>query len=158
MSRAPPINRNPSTSSNGVAFEAREASAEGSCGDPLLARARALRQHATFAERMLWARLRDLKRQGHHFCHQVRVGDFIADFACRRAKLIVELDGSQHGEPQNVRYDEARTAFLATRGYRVLRFWNGEVFEDRDRVVETILRALAPTRNASHSDLPRRGR
>jgi very-short-patch-repair endonuclease len=160
MSRIPPINRTLFTSPNGGgrAFEASEASAEGSGGGALLARARALRQFATPSERMLWAKLRELRKQGHHFCRQLRVGHVIADFACRRAKLIVELDGNHHGEQQTIRDDEARTAFLATRGYRVLRFWNQEVFEDRDGVVEAILRALAPTRNASHSDLPRWGR
>jgi very-short-patch-repair endonuclease len=85
---------------------------------------------------------------GFHFRRQAPIGDYIADFVCHRAKVIVEIDGSQHGEAENVLRDERRTAFLNSRGYRVLRFWNVEVIEGKEEVVAAILRE-APTRRAS---------
>jgi very-short-patch-repair endonuclease len=117
-----------------------------------------LRADPTDAERVLWATLRHFKAQGFHFRRQARINPYIADFACKGSKLIVELDGSQHGLAENVAYDEARTAFLNRRGYRVLRFANHEVFENRDGVAEAILRALTSTRRAARGDLPMLGR
>jgi very-short-patch-repair endonuclease len=94
-----------------------------------------------------------LKPLGFHFRRQAPIGDYIADFVCHRATIVVEIDGSQHGEPENVLRDERRTAFLNSRGYRVLRFWNVEVMERKEEVVAAILRA-APTRRAARVDLP----
>jgi very-short-patch-repair endonuclease len=91
--------------------------------------------------------LRALKPLGFHFRRQAPIGNYIADFVCHRAKVIVEIDGAQHGEPENALRDERRTEFLDSRGYRVLRFWNVEVMEGLEEVVATILRA-APTRRA----------
>jgi very-short-patch-repair endonuclease len=102
-------------------------------------RARSLRKHATDAERLLWRTLRQCKQIGLHFRRQVPIGSYIADFACHRAKIIVELDGSQHGEDDHVEYDSHRTAFLESRGYRVLRFWNGDVLADLEIVANYIL-------------------
>jgi very-short-patch-repair endonuclease len=121
------------------------------CGEPagggLLQRARYLRKHPTEAEYRLWFALRALKPLGFHFRRQAPIGNYIADFVCHRAKVIVEIDGAQHGEPENALRDERRTEFLDSRGYRVLRFWNVEVTEGLEEVVATILRA-APTRRA----------
>jgi very-short-patch-repair endonuclease len=111
--------------------------------------ARKLRANATDAERILWAALRDFKRAGLHFRRQSRIGPYIVDFECRKAKLVVELDGSQHGEADSVVYDEERTAFLDRRGYRVIRFWNHEVIKERARVVDAIA-------HAAHSPHPNR--
>jgi len=69
----------------------------------------------------------------------------VVDFFCPSAKLIVELDGGQHGVDQAVAYDENRTWFLEAKGYRVLRFWNAEVMKDRDVVTEAIWRAAQPS-------------
>ena len=102
-------------------------------------RARALRKSTTEAERVLWRSLRQFKQAGVHFRRQVPIGYYVADFACHRAKVVVELDGSQHGTDDAVDYDSARTAFLESRGYRVMRFWNGEVLTDHARVTEFIL-------------------
>ena len=102
-------------------------------------RARSLRKNATDAERLLWRTLRQFKQAGLHFRRQVPIGYYIADYACHRAKIIVELDGSQHGEDDGVKYDLERTAFLEARGYRVLRFWNGEVLADPETIAEFIL-------------------
>ena len=115
---------------------------------------------ATDAEGILWASLRSFKSQGFHFRRQARIGPYFADLACKGARLIVELDGSQHGTAASIAYDEARAAFLKTRGYRVLRFWNHEVFDNRDGVIEAILRALTspPDPRFARLDLPMLGR
>jgi very-short-patch-repair endonuclease len=101
-------------------------------------RARTLRKNATDAERLLWRSLRKLKTQGVHFRRQAQFGYYFVDFACHRAKLIVELDGSQHGDDEHVQYDVERTKFLESRGYRVLRFWNADVMANTDGVVNFI--------------------
>ena len=102
-------------------------------------RARSLRKHTTDAERLLWRTLREFKQAGLHFRRQVPIGSYVADFACHRAKIIIELDGSQHGEDDHVKYDSHRTAFLESRGYRVIRFWNGEVLADPRTIADFIL-------------------
>ena len=73
------------------------------------ARARKLRQNATDAERILWSELRDFKRGGMHFRRQAPFDRYVVDFVCHSHKLIVELDGSQHGEDGAIAYDEQRT-------------------------------------------------
>jgi very-short-patch-repair endonuclease len=156
MSRTPPINRRIFTTP--FAGNPRATAPQPSEGDDAIARARWLRAHATDAERILWPSLRLLRAQGHHFRRQVPLGKYFADFACKRAKLIVELDGAQHGTAEAMLDDDVRTKFLSTLGYRVLRFANDDVFDDRDGVIEAILRALTPTRPASQDDLPRWGR
>ena len=102
-------------------------------------RARALRKNTTDAERVLWRELREFKQAGIHFRRQAPFGRYFADFACHRAKIIVELDGGQHGHDDVVEYDAARTAYLESRGYRVLRFWNDEILTNLNSVADFIL-------------------
>ena len=83
--------------------------------------------------------LAEIKQAGLHFRRQAPFGNYVADFACQRAKPIVELDGDQHGSDQGVTYDTERTAYLNSRGYRVLRFANWEVVKERQRVLDHIL-------------------
>jgi adenine-specific DNA-methyltransferase len=83
-------------------------------------RVRQLRRNLTQAERLLWTRLRDRQLAGHKFRRQVAIGPFIGDFVCFDARLIVELDGGQHGQEWHLRHDEARTAWLEGKGFRVL--------------------------------------
>ncbi|HTQ15456.1 MAG TPA: DUF559 domain-containing protein [Rhizomicrobium sp.] len=109
-----------------------------------LERARHLRKHATPAERKLWRALRVLRPQGYHFRRQAPFGNYIADFVCHRASLIVELDGSQHGDTRQIAHDARRTVFLRGRGYTVLRFWNRDVLQNCAGVVEAIVRAAGP--------------
>jgi very-short-patch-repair endonuclease len=97
-----------------------------------------LRRDATDVERKLWAVLRNRQIDGRKFRFQATVGPFVADFLCVEAMLIVELDGSQHSEDA----DAERTRYLEERGYRVLRFWNNEVIENLDGVVQVIRAAL----------------
>jgi very-short-patch-repair endonuclease len=98
-------------------------------------RARSLRQSLTDAERKLWYALRDRRMQAVKFRRRAPVGPYIADFLCVQHKLVVEADGSQHGESAR---DEARDAWLARNGYRILRFWNHEILKAREDVLATI--------------------
>ena len=103
--------------------------------------ARKLRQNATDAERALWQQLRAARLGGHKFRRQASIGRYIVDFVCFGACLIVEVDGGQHAERQ--RQDAQRTAWLASQGFRVLRFWNTEVLGDVEAVKAVIARACA---------------
>ena len=105
-----------------------------------LQRSRALRHEATDAETKLWYALRERPFGNLKFRRQYPIGRFIVDFCCVEQKLIVELDGSQHAGQQT--YDEARTSELERRGYRVIRFWNFEVLEGLDEVLDRIKQAL----------------
>jgi very-short-patch-repair endonuclease len=102
--------------------------------------ARTLRNGATDAEKLLWQELRRGKLTGARFRRQVPIGPYVADFACLQNKLIVELDGSQHVE--RAAYDLERSAFFETLKFRVLRFWNGDLFGERASVIETIVHAI----------------
>jgi very-short-patch-repair endonuclease len=90
-------------------------------------RAQELRRNTTDAEKRLWRQLRRLDLDGSHFRRQVPIGPYIADFACMAARLLIEIDGSQHAEDRNKAHDDARTCWLEKEGYRVLRFWNSDV-------------------------------
>ncbi len=104
--------------------------------------AKILRQNQTDAEGLLWHYLRNKQLGGHKFRRQQPIGPYIADFACLSRKLLIELDGSQHAERKA--HDEERDAFLRQAGYRILRFWNNEVFENCFGVLESIYAALHP--------------
>ena len=101
--------------------------------------ARKLRVEMTDAERLLWSRLRG-EQLGHRFTKQFPIGKAVGDFACRGAKLVVELDGGQHD--RMARADAARTQVIEAHGYRVIRYWNSDVMENLDGVLEDILRHL----------------
>lgn len=101
---------------------------------------RELRQNTTDAEKHLWYFLRAKRLNGFKFRRQHLIQPFVVDFICLSKKLIVELDGSQHMENQH--YDEKRSAFLNSRGYRVLRFWNAEVFKETEAMLNEILNVL----------------
>jgi very-short-patch-repair endonuclease len=79
-----------------------------------------------------------LKPEGFHFRRQVPIGDYIADFACYRKCIIIELDGGQHSHTEREAADNARTANLAARGFRVIRFWNADVFNNLEGVIDKI--------------------
>jgi len=91
---------------------------------------RRLRHQATHAETRLWRAIRD-DALGTRFRRQHPVGNFIVDFACTEARLVIELDGGQHGGER----DAARDAELRAAGWRVVRYWNNEVMENLDGVL-----------------------
>lgn len=110
--------------------------------DPRTANARRLRREATPAERRLWLHLKQMDVPGGHFRRQAPMGPYFADFVHCAAKLVIELDGGQHGLPGLAERDARRTAYLEAQGFRVLRFWNHELTDNLDGVVETIFRAI----------------
>ncbi len=103
-------------------------------------KARELRKNRTDAEKRLWERLRRSRIDGFRFRQQAPIGKYIVDFVCFEAKLVVELDGGQHVEQAT--YDAKRTGWLETQGFRILRFWNNEVFENIEGVEEVVQVAL----------------
>jgi len=107
---------------------------------PLTPFARELRKDSTDAERKLWALLRNRTLLGCKFRRQFPIDPYVADFACVEKRLIVELDGGQHVDAAP--RDAERTAFLESRGYAVLRFWNDDVLLRTDQVLEEVLRNL----------------
>ena len=103
--------------------------------------ARKLRKNLTDAERHLWRHLRRRQSDGFKFRRQAPIGRYVVDFFCPDAELIVEIDGGQHAD--QMEYDANCTEWLESRGYRVLRFWNNEVLENTEGVIETIRAALS---------------
>jgi very-short-patch-repair endonuclease len=101
--------------------------------------ARKLRQGLTPAERKLWANIRN-DQLTVNFRRQHAIGSFIPDFVCIQKKLIIELDGSQHLEQEE--YDQERTKYFGSQGYKVIRFWNNQVMNDINGVIKAIQYAL----------------
>ena len=116
---------------------------------------RQLRGSQTTAEAKLWSCLWQIPLEGSHFRRQAPIGNFIVDFASHRLKLVIELDGIHHAETENAARDAKRTAWLELQGYRVVRFWNSEVFDELDSVLDTI-HAAVEERRQQMSTPPRR--
>lgn len=106
---------------------------------------RSLRKNFTDTERILWQKLRGVQVGGYKFRRQFPIGGYILDFYCIERKLAIELDGSQHSEDQSKIYDLNRTTYLGKQGIKVLRFWNNQVIENMDGVLEVIWRELERT-------------
>jgi len=102
-------------------------------------RAIELRRESTPAERKLWSRIRK-DQLGVTFRRQHAIGNYIPDFCSPKARLIIELDGSQHMEQEG--YDQERTEYLETKGFKVLRFWNNSVMNDIESVIRAIIQAM----------------
>ena len=100
--------------------------------------ARKLRRASTDAEQRLWHHLRARQLEGAKFTRQFPIGPHVADFACRAAHLVIELDGGQH----SAGVDAPRTASIEALGYCVLRFWNHDVLANTEGVLETIRHEL----------------
>jgi very-short-patch-repair endonuclease len=107
--------------------------------DNRVPRARALRRDATEAEKKLWQHLRRPPFKQHRFRRQATIGPYFADFASHQLRIVIEVDGGQHSYS---RPDEARTRYLEANGYRVLRFWNNEVYENISGVLLAIDTAI----------------
>lgn len=115
-----------------------------------LAHAKDLRGTQTDAEQALWYRLRARRLQGLKFRRQHPVPPYIVDFYCHSCRLVIELDGSQH----NDRVDATRTKYLEAQGLTVLRFWDNEVLQQLESVLESILQSI-DSRTLSPTPLPR---
>jgi crossover junction endodeoxyribonuclease RuvC len=101
---------------------------------------KSLRHLQTSAEGKLWQKLRNRQVLNHKFRRQHVLCGYIVDFVCLKEKLVIELDGEHHAD--RVNYDSERTLKLEEDGFKVLRFWNHEVFDSMDRVLEVIYHAL----------------
>lgn len=102
----------------------------------LISFAKELRNNCTDTERLLWRHLRNSQLEGVKFRRQQPIEAYIVDFISFDKKIVIELDGGQHAE--NITYDEQRDACLRENGYTVLRFWNNDVIQNTDGVLEVI--------------------
>jgi very-short-patch-repair endonuclease len=109
----------------------------------LLDNAKILRSNQTDAEQKLWYHLRAHRFMGKKFKRQKPIGRYVVDFVCLEEKLIIELDGGQHAE--SIEYDQVRDSWLRSEGYTVLRFWNNEMMNEMEGVLERIRLALSPS-------------
>jgi very-short-patch-repair endonuclease len=106
--------------------------------NPITERARSLRKAQTDAESKLWYYLRAKRFYDLKFKRQEPIGPYYVDFVCRTKKIIIELDGGHHAEEFQKEYDDVRTQYLESRDYKVIRFWNAEVFENPEGVLQTL--------------------
>ena len=104
--------------------------------------ARELRKNMTEAESFLWQRIRRKQLKGRQFYRQKNIGNYIVDFYCPSAKVIVELDGGQHYTEEGMRRDQIRDNYLESRGFKILRFSDREVFKNIEGVLERIFEHL----------------
>ena len=100
--------------------------------------ARDLRKNMTEAEHRLWYFLRNKQLDGYRFRRQHPIAPYIADFACVRESLIIEVDGATHGEADEMAYDAARTEFLLSQGWKIVRYGNEEIYKNVDDVLDDI--------------------
>jgi very-short-patch-repair endonuclease len=107
--------------------------------------AKRLRRDATLAEQKLWQQLRNRRLAGVKFRRQMPIGPYVVDFICLEQGLVIEVDGSQHGEQVNQIHDEARTAYLNQLGFRVIRVWNNDVLGRLNAVLDFIRLSLRQT-------------
>ena len=109
------------------------------CNAPALKKRRSeLRKSQTEVEKALWGKLRNRQLSGIKFFRQYSLGSYILDFYSPTLKLAIELDGGQHAEQDNREYDESRSEYLRSQGVKVLRFWNNEVIENMEGVLQKI--------------------
>jgi very-short-patch-repair endonuclease len=120
-------------------------------------KARALRKRLTPQEVKLWVKLRELKAFGFHFRRQTPIDRYIVDFVSFSARIIVEVDGGQHGMQEHIQSDRERDAFLQSQGFRVLRFWNSDVDQNLDGVMQSIVDGLKTPTPALRADPPHKG-
>ena len=114
----------------------------------LKGKARQLRKNLTDGEKALWSRLRNKQLFGIQFYRQKPIGEYIVDFFAPRAKLVVEVDGSQHNVGEHIEKDRFRDGYLASLGLKVLRFNSREVLKENDAVMEIIYRMITDQLNA----------
>ena len=108
----------------------------------LLLRSRELRNNMTDTEKALWSRLRGKQLKGYQFYRQKIIGNYIVDFYCAKAKLVVEVDGAQHYSEEMLEADKQREDYLRENALTVIRFSNLEVRKSLDGVVEGVLECL----------------
>ena|SRR6266850_1539093 len=120
----------------------------------LLNFAKRMRSGAPDAEKRMWSILRSRKLSGHKFRRQYPIGGFIVDFYCVKERMAIELDGEQHADDEDLKYDARRTQRLNELGVRVLRFWDHDVLKDTDVVTESIWQMLMSSSEPSPPPSP----
>ena len=106
--------------------------------------ARNLRKTSTIQEKRMWNLLKNRQFYNLKFKRQQPIGNYIVDFICKEAKIIIEIDGGQHNNSKNIEYDNIRTEFLNSLGYKVIRFWNNEIYENIDGVMSKLKEEINP--------------
>jgi len=106
--------------------------------DDLKQKARFLRNNMTEQEQKLWNIIRNRQFYNYRFLRQYRIGNYIVDFICRSKKIIVEVDGGQHNFDKNIEYDNNRTEYLKSKGYKIIRFWNNDIDNNISGVYEKL--------------------
>ena len=101
-------------------------------------KSRDLRKNMTPQERKLWYIIKNRQFFGYRFRRQFPLGQYIVDFICRAKKIIIEIDGGQHNEIKNIQYDNKRTEYLISEGYKVIRFWNNDIDKNIGGVYEKL--------------------
>ena len=117
-------------------------------------KSRILRKNLTDAERLLWKHLRYHQLSGWKFRRQQLIGSYIVDFSCDEGRLIIELDGGQH--ISQMEYDRERSAWLESQGFRILRFWNHQVFQELEAIKQVIWTTLNSPALSPHLHPPAR--
>ena len=105
-------------------------------------RARELRKKQTSAEELLWVLIRNRQLHGFKFRRQHQFGDYVADFYCHEAQLVIECDGSVHEDNEQWHHDQNRDAYMIAQGLRVVRFSNAAILNDPESVLDEIVRSL----------------
>ena len=103
-----------------------------------ITKAKNMRSNMTKEEHIIWNLVRAKRFLGFKFKRQVLIGEYIVDFVCQEKMLIVEIDGGQHNETEKIEYDNKRTEYLESLGYKVVRFWNNDVRNNIEGVYDTI--------------------
>ena len=103
---------------------------------------KALRHNQTIPEQILWRAIRSRRFCGFKFRRQVQIGNYIVDFICYDKNLVIELDGREHLTPEKLEYDANRTAFLEEKNYRVVRYYNTDIFNHLDDVLQDLWNKL----------------
>lgn len=109
----------------------------------ILQRARVLRRDATKAEQIVWKIVRRRQLLDLRFKRQVPFGNYILDFYCEEKKLVIEIDGSQHDEEKNKKYDQIRSHYLSSCGLQVIRLWNSQINRKRNDVYDLLVQLIS---------------
>jgi very-short-patch-repair endonuclease len=117
--------------------------------------AKQLRKHQTDVEKLLWSKLQNRQIEGVKFRRQESIRGYIVDFVCFEKKIIIELDGGQHNSTDGKTYDINRSHLLEAGGFKVLRYWNSEIMENIEGVIEQISSVVLNTEPSSRPS-PRR--
>ena len=116
-----------------------------------------LRRNSTETEKILWHYLRNRKFFGYKFRRQFTIGNYITDFICLEKKLVIELDGSEHLKAETIQYDKKRTEFLNKRGFKVVRFYNNDILNNIDSVLNCLYQELVSPSSGFQPPSPLQG-